>query len=90
VAPPTGTGSTPQSVAFSPSGGLLAVANSGSNNVSMFAVGSNGTLGPLGPATATNAGTTVSSNGAQASVPGSPFVPVGALNQPSSAPTESC
>ena len=40
----TGAGTIPRSVAFSPSGGLLATANPGTNTVSVFSVESNGAL----------------------------------------------
>ena len=41
---PFATGSFPESVAFSPGGGLLATANHAANTVSVFAVGSGGAL----------------------------------------------
>ena len=44
---PFGTGSAPESVAFSPSGGLLATANFSDSTVSVFSVGSGGALTPV-------------------------------------------
>ncbi len=44
---PFATGSFPRSVAFSPSGGLLATANQGDTTVSVFAVSSAGALTPV-------------------------------------------
>ena len=41
---PSATGPSPVSVAFSPSGGLLATANAGDNTVSVFSVASDGAL----------------------------------------------
>ena len=38
----------PVSVAFSPSGGLLATANSGAGSVSVFSVAADGALTPVG------------------------------------------
>ncbi|MBV8997018.1 MAG: beta-propeller fold lactonase family protein [Pseudonocardiales bacterium] len=43
---PFATGAKPSSVAFSPSGRLLAVANAYDNTVSVFSVGAGGTLSP--------------------------------------------
>ena len=41
---PFATGSAPETVAFSPGGGLVATANDGDNTVSMFSVGPGGDL----------------------------------------------
>ena len=52
------TGTVPSSVAFSPSGGVIAVTNSGSNSVSMFKVDSvTGLLTPVTQSPASNATT---------------------------------
>ncbi len=45
---PFATGASPRSVAFDPSGGLLAVANGDDNSVSVFSVAANGTLAGVG------------------------------------------
>jgi len=52
----TGAGSQPFSVAFSPDGGLLATADSGTSTVSVFSVSASGVLTPVGSPTATGAG----------------------------------
>jgi 6-phosphogluconolactonase len=45
---PFPAGSEPQAVAFSPSGGLLAIANLGDSTVSVFSLAATGTLNPVG------------------------------------------
>jgi 6-phosphogluconolactonase (cycloisomerase 2 family) len=44
---PFATGSQPSSLAFSPSGGLLAITNRGDSTVSVFSVGAGGALTPV-------------------------------------------
>jgi 6-phosphogluconolactonase (cycloisomerase 2 family) len=51
------TGAGPASVAFSPSGGLLATANANANTVSVFTVDASGQLTPVTQTTAANANT---------------------------------
>jgi hypothetical protein len=50
---PDSTGATPGSVAFSPGGGFLAIANTTADTVSMFAVAVSGALTPIGSAVST-------------------------------------
>jgi 6-phosphogluconolactonase (cycloisomerase 2 family) len=60
------TGTSPVSLAFSPSGGLIATANSGANNVSIFATGDRtgtGTGTGEGAGTGTGGGTSGSGSG---------------------------
>ncbi|HVR05418.1 MAG TPA: beta-propeller fold lactonase family protein, partial [Solirubrobacteraceae bacterium] len=44
---PFSTAAGPQSIAFSPSGALIATADAGANQVSVFAAGSSGALTPV-------------------------------------------
>jgi DNA-binding beta-propeller fold protein YncE len=55
VGPDVPTGAQPYSVAFSPSGALLATANEVAGTVSVFSVGAGGALTSVGPDVPTGA-----------------------------------
>ena len=59
VGSPVPTGADPDSVAYSPSGGLLAVANQTDGSISMYSVGASGALTSLGTPMATTVGGTM-------------------------------